>query len=144
VSTTNGSPPGLRPPGAALSRRVRLLIGGAAALIIAAVLIAPIVLLTGSGTQTEPCTQALRFQDHEYVARHVVAAGLVQGIAIGIGVTSRCGGSAPANVNLRSLRGVKPTVAVGIPADQSSIYVRRGVCTRSSPRELLGCLANRR
>ena len=122
---------------------MRLLIGGAAALVIGTVLVAPIVLLTGGGTQTEHCTQSLRFQDHEYVARHVAAAGLVQGIAIGIGVTSRCGGSAPANVNLRSLRGVKPTAAVGIPADQSSIYVRRGVCPRSSPRELLGCLSNR-
>jgi hypothetical protein len=133
----------MRPHGPALSRRVRLLIGGAAALVIAAVLVAPIVLLTGNGTQTKPCTQTLLFQDHEYVARRVVAAGLVQGIAIGIGVTSRCGGSAPANVNLRSLRGVKPTAAVGIPADQSSIYVRRGVCPRSSPRELLGCLSRR-
>jgi len=118
---------------------VRLLIGGSTALVVAAVLVAPIVLLTGR--QAKPCAQALRYQTREYLARSVVPAGLVQGVAIGVGVTSRCGGSPPANVNIRSLRGVKPTVAVGIAGDQSSIYIRRGVCPRASARELLGCLS---
>jgi len=120
---------------------VRLLIGGSTALVVAAVLVAPIVLLTGR--QAKPCAQALRYQTREYLARSVVPAGLVQGVAIGVGVTSRCGGSPPANVNIRSLRGVKPTVAVGIAGDQSSIYIRRGVCQRASARGLLGCLSGK-
>jgi hypothetical protein len=64
---------------------------------------------------------------------------VVQAIAVGVGVTSGCGAS-PSNVDLRSLAGVKSTDAVALAADQSSIYVRRGVRSASSSRELLGCL----
>ena len=140
MNTGNGSQPRRRPLGSAISRRGRLLIGGIAALVIATVLVAPLVLLPGSGTmQAKPCAQPMRYQGRVYLARPVAPARVVEGVAIGIGVTSGCGVSA-SNINIRSLLGVKPTAAVGLAADQSSIYVRRGVCLRSSPRELLACL----
>jgi hypothetical protein len=69
----------------------------------------------------------------------VTSARVVEGVAVGIGVTSGCGAPA-ANVNVRSLVSVKPTVALGLVADQSAIYVRRGVCSQSSRGELLACL----
>jgi hypothetical protein len=137
LSIGNGSRP--RPRGWAISRRARLLIGGSVALLIAIVLLVPVV-LTGSGTlRAKPCTQSLTYQRHDYVARLVTPGQLVQGVAIGIGVASGCG-APPANVNIRSLGSVKPTAAIGVAADQSSIYVRRGLCARSSSRELLACL----
>ena len=105
---------------------------------IAAVLVAPVVLSSG-GSAAKPCAGSLLYQGRRYVARPAGTAHVVQAIAIGVGVTSGCGAS-PANVDLRSLAGVKPSVAVGLPADQSSIYVRRGVCAAASPAELLGCL----
>ncbi len=122
-----------------LSRRGRLLIGACAAVVIAIVLVAPVVLLTGS-SGTKPCAQSLLYERHEYTARAVASSGVVQGVAIGVGVTSGCG-AAPSNVNIRSLRGVKPAVAVGLSADESSIYVRRGVCTKASPAGMLGCVS---
>jgi hypothetical protein len=144
VNTGNGSQPRRRPLGSATSRRGRLLIGGIVALVIATVLVAPVVLLSGSGARhAKPCAQPLRYQGREYLARPVAPARVVEGVAIGIGVTSGCGVSA-SNIDIRSLLGVKPTAAVGLAADQSSIYVRRGVCLRSSPRELLGCLSRSR
>jgi carbon-monoxide dehydrogenase medium subunit len=68
--------------------------------------------------------------------------GVVEGVAIGVGVTSGCGAS-PSNINIRSLVGVKPTAAVGLPGDASAIYVRRGVCSQASARELLGCVSSK-
>ena len=65
--------------------------------------------------------------------------GLVQGVAIGIGVTSGCG-TAPANIGVRSLVGVQPAAAIGLATDQSSIYVRNGLCAKATARGLLGCL----
>jgi hypothetical protein len=56
-------------------------------------------------------------------------------------VTSGCG-TAPANIGVRSLVGVQPSAAIGLAADQASIYVRSGLCVRSSPRSLLRCLKN--
>jgi hypothetical protein len=138
VTATNGSQPGSRPRGVVLSRRVRLLIGISAAVVIATVLVAPIVLLTGS-SGTKPCAQVLRYSRNAYTARPI-AAGAVEGIAIGIGVINGCGAT-PSNINIRSLHGVKPSVAVGLAADESSIYVRRGVCTRATPPGLLGCVS---
>jgi hypothetical protein len=109
-----------------------------ATLIIAAALVAPVV-LRGGGSRAKACAHTLLYQGRQYVARQVGPKQAVQAIAVGVGVTSGCGAS-PSNVDLRSLAGVKPTDAVALAADQSSIYVRRGLCSASSSRELLGCL----
>jgi hypothetical protein len=142
MSTGNGSRPLQRLPGSRISRRGRFLIGACTALVIATALVAPVVLMTGSGTsRAKPCAETLRYQRQAYVARPVTA-GVVEGVAIGVGVTSGCG-SAPSNINIRSLVGVKPTAAVGVPGDASAIYVRRGVCSQASARELLGCVSSK-
>lgn len=139
MSTGNGSRPLGRPLGSRISRRGRFLIGASTALVIAAALAAPVVLMTGSGTSRgTPCAETLRYARNDYVARPV-SAPVVQGVAIGVGVTSGCG-TAPANINIRSLRGVKPAAAVGLPGDASAIYVRRGVCSHASAQALLGCV----
>jgi hypothetical protein len=138
VTETNGSGPLQRAPGSRLSRRSRLLIGAAAAIVIGAVLVAPIVILTG-GQGPGTCTLALTYKDGTYVARAIVPAGIVQGVAIGVGVTSGCG-TTPANIGVRSLLGVKPAAAVGIATDSSSLYVRRGLCAAAVPSKLLACL----
>ena len=107
---------------------------------IAAALVAPVVLTTGSGTSGgASCAETLLYERHEYVARPV-SPPVVQGVAIGVGVTSGCG-TAPANINIRSLRGVKPAAAVGLPGDASAIYVRRGVCSHAAAEALLGCVS---
>jgi hypothetical protein len=116
------------------NRRVRVLLGLAAAILIAGVLVAPVV-LRGSGGK--PCAASLLFRGRTYTAR--AATGFVQAIAIGIGVTRGCG-AAPANVNVRSLAGIAPSRAIGISGDQSSVYVRRGVCAHASADALLACL----
>jgi hypothetical protein len=116
-----------------------LLIGSSAAIVIATVLVAPIVLLTGSNG-TKPCAQSLLYLREPYTARPIASTSLVQGLAIGVGVTRGCG-APPSNVNVRSLRGVEPAVAVGLSGEESSIYVRRGVCTKASPGGLLDCVS---
>jgi hypothetical protein len=115
-----------------------LLIGGAAALVILGVLVAPVVILTGRSNQGA-CSLALRYQGRGYLARPVVSAQVVEGVAIGVGVTSGCG-TQPANIGIRTLVGVRPSIAVGLAADQSSLYVRRGVCPQTPPSRLLRCL----
>lgn len=114
-------------------RRIRLLLGLAAAVVIAGALVAPVVLSGGSGGK--PCAATLLFRGSAYTARD--ASGFVQAIAIGVGVTRGCG-AAPQNVNVRSLAGISPARAIGISGDQSSVYVRRGVCTGAA--DLLACL----
>jgi len=134
--SVNGSGPGRR-AGPRISRRMRLLIGAASALVIAGVLVAPVVLLTGGSAST--CARALLFRGGTYVARPVPANAFVQAIAIGVGVASGCGAS-PANVNIRSLAGVAAARAVALPADSSSIYVRRGICSGAPETGLAACL----
>ena len=110
-----------------ISRRGRLLIGGIAALVMATVLVAPVVLLTGSGAMhAKRCAQPLRYQSREYLPRPVAPMRVVEGVAIGIGAASGCGASA-SNINTRSLLGVKPTAAVGLvhPAGSSAASRRR-------------------
>ncbi len=69
-----------------------------------------------------------------------VSAGQVQEVkAIGAGVASGCGVS-PSKVGLRSVDRVSPSVAVGVGADASSLYVRRDVCRHASTNALLACL----
>lgn len=117
------------------SRRLRVLLGLTAAVVVAAILVAPVVLSGGSGGK--PCAALLTFREQTYVARE--ASGFVQAIAIGVGVTHGCG-LTPANVNVRSLAGVSPSRAIGISGDESSAYVRRGVCASASAVALLACL----
>jgi hypothetical protein len=138
VAVTNGAGPPRRPFGSRISRRARLLIGACAALVILGVLVAPIVILTGGSTGKQ-CSLSLLYKGRPYVARPVLSASVVEGVAIGIGVTSGCG-TAPANIGVRTLVGVQPAAAVGLAADQSSVYVRRGLCARASARTLLTCL----
>ncbi len=122
-----------------LSRRGRLAIGACAAIVIGGVLVAPVVLRTNGSSGGKHCSLLLRYQGREYLARSVESAQVVEGVAIGVGVTSGCGTS-PANIGIRSLVGVRPSAAVGLAADQSSLYVRRGVCAQKPPRLLLACL----
>lgn len=108
-------------------------------MLIGAVLVAPVVLLSGGASRGKLCAHTLLYQGRRYIARPVAPDEVVEAVAIGVGVESGCGAS-PANVDLRSLVDVKPAAAVGLPADQSSIYVRRGLCPVSSARDLIACL----
>jgi hypothetical protein len=139
VVVTNGAGPPRHPLASRIPRRGRLLIGACAALIILGVLVAPVVILTSGPTGGKQCSLSLLYKGRNYAARAVASASIVEGVAIGIGVTSGCG-TAPANIGVRTLVGVKPSAAIGLAADQASIYVRNGLCTRSSARTLLACL----
>jgi hypothetical protein len=119
-----------------VSRRLRLALGGGAALVIAGVLVAPVVL---SGEPAGSCSMSLYYLGHPYAARSAGGADAVQAIAIGVGVTRGCG-SKPENVGVRSLAGAAVAKAVAVAGDASSIYVRRGVCAHAPPRALLACL----
>jgi hypothetical protein len=125
-------------PRAIGSRPVRLAIGAIAAVVVLLVLVAPVV-LRSSGGSAKPCARALHYEGRQYLARPVAPGRLVEAIAIGVGVTSGCGAS-PANVDLRSIAGVEPTLAVALAADSSAIYVRPGVCAASTATTLVGCL----
>jgi hypothetical protein len=122
-----------------MPRSLRLLIGAVATLIIALALVVPVV-LHERGTGGRTCARTLLYEGHHYVARQV--GEVVQATAIGVGVARGCGAS-PSNVNIRSVAGVKPTYAVALAGEQSSIYVRRGMCSASASRELLECLRQR-
>jgi hypothetical protein len=121
---------------APVNRRLRLAIGGAAALVIAGVLVAPVVL---SGGPAGSCSTSLSYLGEPYTVRSTSGADAVQAVAIGVGITRGCG-SKPENVGVRSLAGVSTAVAVAVAGDASSIYVRRGVCVHSPARALLACL----
>ncbi len=117
---------------------MRLLIAALAILILAGTLAAPIV-LRGGGSGEKACTRTLVYRGRRYVARQAPPTQLVQAIAIGVGLARGCDAS-PSNVDLRSLTGIKPTAAVGLAGDPSSVYVRRGLCSASSSRKLMRCL----
>ncbi|MDX6468171.1 MAG: hypothetical protein QOI27_3211 [Gaiellaceae bacterium] len=132
-----------RPPRRAsvpLSRRSRLIVGALVALVFAVVLVAPILPIGGS---TKPCALTLLYGGRAYVARAVAGGNVTQKIAIGVGVASGCG-TTPSNVSLRSIDRVSPSIAVGVGADASSLYVRRGVCGSASPKTLMACLRRNR
>jgi hypothetical protein len=120
-----------------VNRRLRILIGATTALVLAGVLVTPVV-LSGGGSNGS-CSTTLYYLGHPYAVRRLGGASVVQAVAIGAGVTRGCG-SKPENVNLRSLTGVSPGLAVGLEGDQSSIYVRRGRCAQASGQALLSCL----
>ena len=112
-----------------------MLAGLVVAIAIAGALVAPVVLSGGSGGA--PCAAALDFRGQVYAARSV--GGFVQDVAVGVGVTHGCG-LAPTNVNVRSLAGVDPSRAIAVSGDQSSVYVRRGLCASDASAALLACL----
>jgi hypothetical protein len=123
-----------------LSRRTRLAIGAVIALVFAVVLIAPVLPTGGSGgTAKKPCALALLYNGQQFVARAVTEGQVRETKAIGIGVASGCGVS-PSKIGLRSVDRVSPSVAVGVGADASSLYVRRDVCRRASTSTLMACL----
>ncbi|HXH96160.1 MAG TPA: hypothetical protein VNH40_03025, partial [Gaiellaceae bacterium] len=66
-------------------------------------------------------------------------SSVVQSIAIGVGVVSGCGAS-PANVDIRSITGVRPARAVALPTEGATLYVARGWCPDLTGASLLRCL----
>jgi hypothetical protein len=118
------------------SRRTRLAVGAATAVVIGAVLVAPIVLL-GTGQKHAACSTTILYGGRRYLARS--SGRVVQAIAVGVGVASGCG-TKPANVALRSVQGVSATRAVALASQPSTVYVRRGVCPRKARVALLACL----
>ena len=134
--STNGSRPrpvGWRIPG---SRRTRLTVGAVTAAVIAAVLVAPVVLL-GTGPKHAACSTTVLYRGQRYVARPT--GRVVEAIAVGVGVASGCG-TKPANVGLRTVQGVSAARAVALASDSSTVYVRRGVCPGTERDALLRCL----
>ena len=134
--STNGSRPprgSRRLPG---SRRVRLAIGFATAFVLAAVLVAPVVLLGTGPAKQGSCSPTILYQGRRYAARPT--GRVVEAIAVGVGVASGCG--KPANVDLRSVAGVDVALAVALASDPSTAYVRRGRCPRLVGAALLRCL----
>jgi hypothetical protein len=102
----------------------------------------PIVL--GGGTPApRNCAKTLRYDTQLYVARPMPAPPLVQSLAIGIGVLSGCGTPA-SNINLRSLAGVAPSVAIGIPSDADSVYIRQNMCRDITGHALWTCLRSQK
>ncbi|MHB8651339.1 MAG: hypothetical protein ACYDBR_14380 [Gaiellaceae bacterium] len=117
-----------------MHRRIRVALGLVAAFVVFIVLIGPVALSGGSG---KPCAKTLRYAGATFSARPVAASEYVQSEAIGIGVASGCG-TTPANVDIRSLLGISPALAVALPTESSTLYVRKGRCTNNAT--LLTCL----
>jgi hypothetical protein len=115
------------------------LAGGAVVAFILIVAVATPIILGGGAPSPRNCAKTLRYERHVYVARPMPAPPLVQSLAIGIGVLAGCGSPA-ANINVRSLTGVAPSVAIGIPSDAESVYVRQNVCPSITGRALGTCL----
>jgi len=120
-----------------VNRRLRIAIGGATAVVLAGVLVAPVVL--SGGRSDGSCSMTLSYLGQPYTVRRTGDASVVQSLAIGVGITHGCG-SKPENVDVRSLAGVSPASAVGLSGDQTSIYVRRGLCPGMTGGPLLACL----
>ena len=133
---TNGSRPPLPTRGLHVRRPVALAIGAVAALLVAGMLVAPVVILTG-GPKAKPCAAVLLYRGRSYVARPVPR--VVQAVATGVGVENGCG-AADQNVNVRSLAGIAPSVAIAVSGESGSIYVRRGLCPHASAAGLLACV----
>jgi hypothetical protein len=105
--------------------------------VIAAVLVAPVVLLgTGPGHKSA-CSTRIVYKGRHYVARPT--GRVVEAIAVGVGVASGCG-AAPANVDLRTVQGVSAERAVALASDSSTVYVRQGICSGKERDALLRCL----
>jgi hypothetical protein len=118
------------------SRRLRIALGSLGALVLLAVLVAPVALRGGGGGS---CARTLDYAGRTYTARNLGGAHVVQSTAIGIGVVSGCGAT-PENVDVRSIAGVPPAYAVGLPTETSTLYVTRGRCPDLAGTALLRCL----
>ena len=134
--SSNGSRPSPPRRGLHVRRRVALLVGAIAALLIAGVLVAPLVII-GSAPKATACAQTLAYQGVGYDARRVT--GAVQRLAVGTGTVSGCNQPA-SEVNVRSLAGLATGRAVAVEGDATSIYVRHGLCPDASAGRLLACL----
>jgi hypothetical protein len=138
--SSNGRRPQLTPR-LPRSRAVRLAIGAAVAIVLGLALVSPV--LIGGGTTPSPsCAKTLRYEQRAYTAREMPTPRLVESLAIGIGVLAGCG-APPTNIDVRSFAGVDRQVAVGIPSDASSVYVRDGLCASSTGHALWTCLRSR-
>ncbi|HET7573277.1 MAG TPA: hypothetical protein VFJ77_11490 [Gaiellaceae bacterium] len=113
-------------------RWARVAVGLAGALVLLVVLSLPVVFRGGGST----CERTLRFAGRDFVARD---ADAVQALAIGTGVVSGCD-AAPENVDVRSVSGVSPAVAVALPTQDASVYVAEGRCPDLTGEPLLRCL----
>jgi hypothetical protein len=135
--SSNGRRPHLVPP-LPRSRALRLAVGVAGAVVLVLALVSPI--LIGGGASPSPsCAKTLRYERHGYTARAMPTPRLVESLAIGVGVLAGCG-APPSNIDARSFSGVDPRVAIGIPSDASSVYIRDGICTASTGHALWVCL----
>jgi hypothetical protein len=121
----------------AVSRRLRLAIGGLTALVIAGALVAPVVLSVGESSV--PCSTSLSYLGRPYAVRSVGGGKVVQAVSIGVGITRGCN-SKPENVNVRSLVGIPSASAVGLEGNTTVVYVRRGVCGNAAAQALMACL----
>jgi hypothetical protein len=115
------------------------LAGGAVVALMLIVGVATPIVLGGGTPAPRNCAKTLRYDTHLYVARPMPAPRLVQSLAIGVGVLAGCGTPA-SNINVRSLAGVAPSVAIGIPSDADSVYIRQNMCPSISGRALWTCL----
>jgi len=97
--------------------------------------VAPVV-LRGHGSS---CSLTLAYAGRTYTARAVGDAGLVQSIAVGTGVLSGCG-SKPQNADVRSIVGIPPAYAVGLPTESSTLFVERDRCPDVTGPALVRCL----
>ena len=117
-------------------RRVRVLVGLLGALVLLVVLVVPVVLTNGGGGGGSSCKRMLRYAGRDFVPRD---ASAVQSLAIGAGVVSGCGAT-PEDIDVRSLGGISPAVAVALPTESGSVYVARGRCPGRTGDALLACL----
>jgi hypothetical protein len=135
--SSNHRPPA-KAPRRVVSRPARLAIGAVLGVVLIAALVSPVII--GGGTPSPGgCARTLRYESHMYTAHSMPTPRLVESIAIGVGVLSGCG-TPPSNINVRSFSGVRPSVAIGIPSDASSVYIRRSVCLGLVEHALLACL----
>jgi hypothetical protein len=115
------------------------LAGGAVVALILIIAVATPIILGGGTPPPQNCAKTLRYNGHVYVAQAMPAPPLVQSLAIGIGVLSGCGTPA-SNINIRSLAGVVSSVAIGIPSDADSVYIRQNMCPSLAGHALWTCL----
>lgn len=120
---------------------MRLAVGAVAAIVLGLALVSP-VLIGGGTTPSASCAKTLRYEQRGYTARQMPTPRLVESLAIGIGVLAGCG-TPPSNIDVRSFSGIDRQVAVGIPSDASSAYVRNGVCSTVTGHALWTCLRSR-
>jgi len=118
------------------SRRLRIALGSVAGLVLLVVLVTPVAFRGGGGGS---CARSLLFAGRTYTARKLGSASVVQSVAIGVGVVSGCG-AAPANVDVRSIDGVRPAYAIALPTEAATLYVARGRCPGLAGDALLRCL----